>query len=236
MVHGVEVLESIADIQTAPQPMNPRERSRPTIEALMTEVRVVKGEPAVNEEVKRPGPDLQGAPERIIVQHILISMAGTAVPGVTRTKEEAEQLANQMLEQARGGKDFTALVMEFTDDETSKSTEPPGQYRLMNDGVFMDYEDLKAQVAIFKARQEVITDLQAKVQAQELTMQQAQELLRAGDEGRMVELQKMQWFPRGDMAQGFSDTAFSLEVGGVGMAAHDPVTSPFGWHIIKRIK
>lgn len=42
--------------------------------------------------------------------------------------------------------------------------------------------------------------------------------------------------PRGRMVKGFGDVAFSLKVGEIGMASHDPATSPFGWHIIKRIK
>jgi len=41
---------------------------------------------------------------------------------------------------------------------------------------------------------------------------------------------------RGRMVKGFGDTSFSLAVGEVGMAAYDPKTSPYGWHIVKRLK
>ena len=41
---------------------------------------------------------------------------------------------------------------------------------------------------------------------------------------------------RGGMVKGFSDVSFSLSVGNVGMTAYDPKLSPYGWHIIKRIK
>ena len=38
------------------------------------------------------------------------------------------------------------------------------------------------------------------------------------------------------MVQRFGDVGFGLEVGETGMAEYDPRTSPFGWHIIKRIE
>jgi len=43
-------------------------------------------------------------------------------------------------------------------------------------------------------------------------------------------------FPRGQMVAAFGDVGFPLEVGGIGMASYDTQTSPFGWHIIKRIE
>ena len=42
--------------------------------------------------------------------------------------------------------------------------------------------------------------------------------------------------PRGGMVKGFGDAGFSLKVGEIGMAAYDPQASPFGWHIVKRLK
>jgi parvulin-like peptidyl-prolyl isomerase len=43
-------------------------------------------------------------------------------------------------------------------------------------------------------------------------------------------------YPRQGMVAAFGDVGFMLDVGGVGMSAFDPRTSPFGWHIIKRLK
>jgi hypothetical protein len=43
-------------------------------------------------------------------------------------------------------------------------------------------------------------------------------------------------YPRADMVKGFSDVAFSLSPGNVGMSKYDPETSPFGYHIIMRTK
>ena len=43
-------------------------------------------------------------------------------------------------------------------------------------------------------------------------------------------------FPRGGMVKGFGNTAFSLKVGEVGLCKFDSVISPYGYHIIKRLK
>ncbi len=121
------------------------------------------------------------APEHIVVQHVLIGFQGS-VPGktVTRTKAEAEKLANEVLEKARKGEAMDGLVQQYTDDQF------PGVYDLANNGVTPD-----------KTKQE---------------------------------------FPRSGMVKGFSDAAFSLSVGNVGIANYDLKASPFGWHIIKRLK
>jgi parvulin-like peptidyl-prolyl isomerase len=38
------------------------------------------------------------------------------------------------------------------------------------------------------------------------------------------------------MVKGFSDVSFSLSPGNIDVARYDPKTSPYGWHIIKRLK
>lgn len=72
-------------------------------------------------------------PERVEVQHILISFQG-AVPDekVTRTEAEAETLAKELLTRAKAGEDFDALVKEYTDDQH------PGIYRMSNTGITPD--------------------------------------------------------------------------------------------------
>jgi len=41
---------------------------------------------------------------------------------------------------------------------------------------------------------------------------------------------------RNRMVKGFGDVAFSLEIGEIGLAEYDAKTSPFGFHVIKRVK
>jgi cyclophilin family peptidyl-prolyl cis-trans isomerase len=43
-------------------------------------------------------------------------------------------------------------------------------------------------------------------------------------------------FSRSGMVAGFGNTSFGLDVGEIGMSDYDPYASPFGWHIVKRIK
>jgi hypothetical protein len=70
------------------------------------------------------------AADHIKLQHILIASAGK-VPGknITRTEAEARQLAEEILERAKKGEDFDALVRTYTDDAH------PGIYGLSNSGV-----------------------------------------------------------------------------------------------------
>jgi hypothetical protein len=50
-----------------------------------------------------------------------------------------------------------------------------------------------------------------------------------------IDLRPME-IPRQGMVKGFGDVSFSLNVGEIGVCAHDPRTSPYGWHIVKRIE
>lgn len=70
------------------------------------------------------------AADHIKLQHILIAFSGK-VPGknITRTEAEARQLAEEILERAKKGEDFDALVRTYTDDAH------PGIYGLSNSGV-----------------------------------------------------------------------------------------------------
>ncbi len=45
-------------------------------------------------------------------------------------------------------------------------------------------------------------------------------------------------YPRQGMVAAFGNVGFALDVNEVGMADYDPttMTSPYGWHIIKRVK
>jgi hypothetical protein len=137
---------------------------------------------AATEPVPTPAPSPAAAAvaaEHIKLQHILISFAGK-LPGknVTRSQEEARALANQLLDRAKKGEDFDALVRTYTDDRA------PGIYALANSGV-----------------------------------------VPAPGE-----------FSRERMVPAFGNVGFSLAPGEIGMADYDPVTSPYGWHIIKRLE
>ena len=119
------------------------------------------------------------APAHITVQHILIGFAGS-VPGkgITRSRDEARTLAYEILDRAKKGEDFDALVSQYTDDQ------PPGVYRMSATGV-------------------------------------------APAPGE---------YARDAMVPAFGTVGFALQVGEIGIADHDPNTSPFGWHVIRRVQ
>ena len=116
-------------------------------------------------------------PDHIQVAHILISFAGAGTEA-TRSKADAEKLANDVLARAKKGEDFQQLIKELSDD--------PGE------GIY--------GMSNHKVRPE------------------------RGE------------YERQGMVPAFGDVGFKLAVNGIGMSAFDPRTSPFGWHIIKRLK
>jgi hypothetical protein len=70
------------------------------------------------------------APEHVQVQHILIGFAGSVRgKSITRTREEAKALADEVLARAKKGEDFGELVKKYTDDSF------PGIYSMSNTSV-----------------------------------------------------------------------------------------------------
>jgi hypothetical protein len=70
------------------------------------------------------------APQRVVVQHVLVSFEDAGVPGVTRSKDEALALARRVLEDAKSGRNFAELVRYYGDDRAND-----GRIALANWGV-----------------------------------------------------------------------------------------------------
>ena len=131
----------------------------------------------------RPEKIANGEPAVVTVKHVLISFIGTPETKATRTREEAEKLAFQVLDRARSGEDFDKLMKDLSDDAPEG-----GIYSIVNQGV----------------------------------ERRGEEYYRSGRERSLV--------------KSFGDVGFRLEIGQIGIADYDPETSPFGYHIIKRVK
>jgi PPIC-type PPIASE domain len=118
-------------------------------------------------------------PAHIEVQHILVGFAGS-VPGkgITRSRDEAKQLAYEILGKARRGEDFDQLVVQYTDDS------PPGIYKMANTGVSVGPGE----------------------------------------------------FQREGMVPAFGNVGFALSPGNIDVAEYDASASPYGWHVIKRLR
>jgi len=81
-------------------------------------------------EKAAPEREASGEPDHIQVQHILIAYRGSlSGKEISRSREEAKELAHQLFEEAKAGADFDALVKQHTDDSY------PGIYGLSNFGV-----------------------------------------------------------------------------------------------------
>lgn len=67
---------------------------------------------AITELEARPEHDAK----QIEVQHLLVGIRGSGIPGVTRTRDEAEQLAAEIWKKLRAGEEFAPLVKEHSND------------------------------------------------------------------------------------------------------------------------
>ncbi|MFN2384798.1 MAG: peptidylprolyl isomerase [Thermoanaerobaculia bacterium] len=123
-IAGFLVLSLSTACSTAPSP--PPDAAPQTPEATTTTAAPAPAAVPAPAHAASTAPE----PERIKLQHILISFTGK-VPGknITRSEAEARALAARLLERARGGEDFDALVKQYTDDRH------PGIYSLSNRGV-----------------------------------------------------------------------------------------------------
>jgi len=152
--------------------------------ALAATIALGAGAPEQTQPSQPPAPAAPPAanpaePQHIEVQHCLVSFSGTPAARTPRTQEEAKKLAYEILERAKKGEDFGALVKKYTDDQY------PGIYRMANDNV------------------------------------------KPSDQAE---------YPRRGMVAAFGDVGFALKVGEYGIADFDLKKSPFGYHVIKRLK
>lgn len=74
---------------------------------------------------KNAAPTNADAPEAISASHILIAYQGAvrANPKVTRTKEEARKLAEEVAKKAKSGANFAELVKEYSDEPRAAERE-----------------------------------------------------------------------------------------------------------------
>jgi peptidyl-prolyl cis-trans isomerase NIMA-interacting 1 len=94
--------------------------------------------PAVSAAPVGPLSAAPPAPEEIAAQHILITYKGAKnAKGVTRSKDEAKKLAEQIHDEAAKGADFGALASQHSEDPASKE-------RLGSLGKFKRSEMVKA--------------------------------------------------------------------------------------------
>lgn len=229
---GVAALEALANTPV----LGARgEASKPKVPVTIKSAKVVAGPAPTGEVIARPMPplDLGGQPERITVQHILISFQGTPVQSATRTKEEAEALAKEVLAKVQAGADFEALLRAHSDDVAGERD--PGVYRILNTGV----RDAAAERRLFdleRSFRKSLEQLDAERSKAPMTEEEYTKRRDALQSAAQAEYASFIQYPRTGLVPAFGDVGFTLEVGAVGLAPFEASKSPFGWHIIKRLR
>lgn len=191
--------------------------------------------PQSNGESAAPSDSQVEEPNEIVVQHILIAFAGANRSRATRSKAEAQDLAERLFEQAKGEVAFEDLVRIHSDDPIPPGDTTPGTYKMWN----FDYVNeqaaskLAAIDAEFASARQSLTELRNEgrldgdaytAQIRDLTM------------SIQARKEPYQAFPRSQMAPAFGNVGFRLKVGEIGLAPYDSRDSQFGWHIIKRLE
>ena len=239
LTSGVETLEKIANVPT--RAVRSREASTPLQTVTIEDAEVVEGPAPTGETIARPdeGPDLGGEARKIVVQHVLISFDGCNIPGVTRTKEEAEALAKEIVAKVEAGEDMDQLAREYSDDPVADADQTPGCYTLLNTGVRDRAGDrlaLNLQKELQAEFMEKSTDFQAQLAAKTLTQEEFNAALESLQESLQMRMMDAVANPREKMVPAFGDVGFSLAPGAVGLAMYDTSTSPFGYHVIRRLE
>jgi parvulin-like peptidyl-prolyl isomerase len=88
-------------------------------EAAASAVATTSSRPTANAKDRmRPTPSAAAQGESISASHVLIAYKGSmrADPKITRTKEEAQKRAKEVVKKAKSGSDFGALAAEYSDE------------------------------------------------------------------------------------------------------------------------
>ncbi len=238
MVSGVAALEAVANVPVEALPNG--EVSDPQQDAAMVAVRVVKAPAPAPAEPLMRAPEENPAPQTIAVQHILISFRDTGTEA-TRSREEAEMLADEVLARVNKGEDFVQLLKEFSDDKFDPSDPNPSVYKMHA----MDFALPGGFEAYEKLQGRWYESLKAKEEECRAGVINAQAYLAALETMERADLQKSLgafvrppagFVPRNKLVPAFGNVGFALKVGEVEMAPYDRKTSPFGWHIVRRLE
>lgn len=71
---------------------------------------------------KREGEKIVTEDKEIEARHVLISYEGSQISSATRTKDEAEKLAKEILEKAQNGESVESLAKEYSDEPNASET------------------------------------------------------------------------------------------------------------------
>jgi len=237
MTSGVATLEQVANVDVGFSPTG-GERSTPIAPIVIERARAVRGAAPAGEVIARPPADLQGQPEVVAVEHIWVTFTERArTPGVNRNRLEAEARAIEVLQRVRSGEvAWEDAVREYSDEPYRLHGQPIPRRRMSNFGVLR----LLAQRAALDGRQE-LRDLQNQLRSELAAGLISTDELRRRQDEKTAEVEarvrEIGMERREDISEtAYTEVAFGLEVGEVGLVEYEPFTSPFGWYLLRRVE
>jgi hypothetical protein len=223
----VATLEAIASAQV--RDSREREYSWPTGEIKITASRVRSGEPS-REKIERPQPDLGDEPTRVRVQKLCVAYAAGG-----RRAEDAEVLAEEYLQRALAGEDFTAMVVEHSDEATPDGEPVPGLVRVLNHGAF-DVESLRAQFDVQIANRARVEELVDRYRRDEIGIEEFTKAKESLQREVMRQINALRWVQRNLTPPLFTKLAFELEPGEFGKTLVTGGGMLAGWYVVHRIE
>ena len=242
LTKGVASLEALSNTPVVQDPTSGKP-TKPTKRLAMRYVRVIKGPAPEGETIERPfeasSVDLNGEPERVHVQMLLVGFEGSRTRA-TRTKQEAQELAKTLLGRLEEGADFESLAAEFSDDPQHVSL--AGQsgiygWRLLNTGIW-DRESEKQIASMNRDGQSRARSLQAEQAAGTLGMEEFRQAVQELQKEIQGKLLSSIWVNRNQLPRPYSaaSRAFQMEVGESVLVEHDNSSNPLGWMLLRRVQ
>ncbi|MEM6674754.1 MAG: peptidylprolyl isomerase [Planctomycetota bacterium] len=235
LTKGVATLEAIANVPV--RPSRNGEPSRPTVSVVISDAEVRDGPAPTGDTIERPlqPVDLGGAPERVVLQACVVTFAGRGTPGVTRSRDEAKDLAERLLADAQGGADMDALVREHSDEPIGDNDPTPGTFTLLNEGV-RDRKNERAVYDLGKKFKTEISLLMKQRKSEELSAEDYTVQRKAIQVRGEQEIRELLQLPRGQYFPAVADAGFALDVGEVTLVPFDQANSPLGFYVLRRLE
>ncbi len=238
LVAGVACLEELANVETKHK--SDDQKSVPVPRLELTAARVREGAQPSGESIARPRPDLRGEPERVGVRHIRVTFRDRGrgqERGVTRSRAEAQTLAQEVLGQLQSGAvSFADAASRWSDDEPLATTGEPAVRRISNFGV-VDIPAQRARLDAPRLLNQYVSELALRLRSGELSREELMQL----QDKKIMELAL--WVQDFGMERreevnspAYTEAAFSLSVGEVKLVPFDRFRCPGGWYVLERVE
>ncbi len=236
LAEGVATFEAVAGVDTGFGGMG-NERSIPIPDVRVTRALVLRGPAPAQEEIVRPTPPLNGEPEVVEVQHILVTYLERGKRfRVTRNKVDAELRAKECHALLSSGEMSWAEALATYSDELEPDQTTVPTRRISNYGV-LRLEEQRARLDAEREREAYQEELAELVRRGEISgLERGRR--EAVHEAELVErVSRIAIERREDLHEkAYTEAAFGLKPGEITLVPFHPFDAPGGWYVLRRME